>query len=1100
MSGTTKKNKPVTKHTKYGPDSQNLQRGLAKLNPPKLRSPIIRNRLIERLDCGKTVTWVSGPPGIGKTTLIASYFSAKNIKPMWMQLDADDQLPTTFFHFLRMAITAVGGPEASLPDASDRHDWPRFARQFARQVIGKAGCPTHWVFDNIQNVANSPIEEIIAALADEASDDIRFYVLSHHAPPAAFIGLIGEQRVYRMESTSIAFSADETNTLVMQLNPAEAKSSAEIFALTKGWPAAIVLLSAQKIGADSAINFNPDEAQALFTFFALQVYERLPTDVRQVLDHCAWLPEFNAETAASASGIKNAGDLLRKLEQDGFFIELHAATAEPIDNEQGYQIHQLFSAFLRRLTIERESAAAITQRRLNAARLLEQFSRPELAVTAYLDAGYSEHAERLVLQVVKQTLAEGRHEQVISWLTAFPDVQLEANPWLTYWLGTAQSYAFNNLSLKTFSEAHHAFSLSENRVGCVMAATSVLNELAQGWISLKGSEVWLDKAHKSYSPDLVFKDINTELVVLTGLLNGHIMLGRAFDHQDAIVKRVMLIQGFATDLNVRLQAASPILRVAEGTWKFEETMAFINEINTIMTDRTVTTSRRAEWLLSSGDFYANAGYMLAQPKYLTLSHAAAAKCKELATEHGLSLYFVPIAISEMKAARNAGDLIAAQQFLMDAEKWMSMTSLQVIANYYQSRTLLSLLRNDPGTALNEIRLAINAAKNGGAYEYFRDVFAINEATCLFRLGEIDGAIACVGDAIRHAPAGRAAIWLTVGMFFKAHRAAWQNHADTHELIADLFSELVRLKHYNAMLYASPEMAWLCADALRRGIAVPFVSEMVQRRGFSPPANADEHWPWQVKIYALGGFSVEIGGIALTTSGKAQKKPIDMLKILATRGGAAYEGIAISTMIDELWPTEKLEDSKASFDTTLHRLRKLIPVDDALRVVDGRIVLNQELVWLDTATFLTFAKRVIADGGNIGDDARLISLYRGALLGHLPGSGAASDSDAIWLAAARERFSSVLINAVKTLANTFEQLGELDAAFAVYEYALQQDNLIEPFYRGKMRIHLLRGEQNEALLVYRRCKELLSLVLGVMPSAETTALRAAIGNPASVAPS
>ena len=131
--------------------------------------------------------------------------------PAWIQLDADDQLPTTFFHFLRMAITSVSGPDASLPDASDRHDWPRFARQFARQVMGKLGCPTNWVFDNFQNIVDSPVEEIIAALANETFGDIRFFILCDQEPSTAFIDLISTQRVYRIESADIAFSADETN-------------------------------------------------------------------------------------------------------------------------------------------------------------------------------------------------------------------------------------------------------------------------------------------------------------------------------------------------------------------------------------------------------------------------------------------------------------------------------------------------------------------------------------------------------------------------------------------------------------------------------------------------------------------------------------------------------------------------------------------------------------------------------------------------------------------------------------------------------------------------------------------------------------------------
>jgi LuxR family maltose regulon positive regulatory protein len=42
-------------------------------------------------------------------------------------------------------------------------------------------------------------------------------------------------------------------------------------------------------------------------------------------------------------------------------------------------------------------------------------------------------------------------------------------------------------------------------------------------------------------------------------------------------------------------------------------------------------------------------------------------------------------------------------------------------------------------------------------------------------------------------------------------------------------------------------------------------------------------------------------------------------------------------------------------------------------------------------------------------------------------------------------------------------------------------------------HLARGEQAQALKAYRRCRELLSIVLGLKPSARTEALMARISS-------
>ena len=73
----------------------------------------------------------------------------------------------------------------------------------------------------------------------------------------------------------------------------------------------------------------------------------------------------------------------------------------------------------------------------------------------------------------------------------------------------------------------------------------------------------------------------------------------------------------------------------------------------------------------------------------------------------------------------------------------------------------------------------------------------------------------------------------------------------------------------------------------------------------------------------------------------------------------------------------------------------------------------------------------------------------------------------------------------------EEKGHFADAINVYERGIVQDNLVDPFYRGLMRCHLALGEPAEAIRAYRRCREILSVVLGVEPSEETRELRATI---------
>ncbi len=69
----------------------------------------------------------------------------------------------------------------------------------------------------------------------------------------------------------------------------------------------------------------------------------------------------------------------------------------------------------------------------------------------------------------------------------------------------------------------------------------------------------------------------------------------------------------------------------------------------------------------------------------------------------------------------------------------------------------------------------------------------------------------------------------------------------------------------------------------------------------------------------------------------------------------------------------------------------------------------------------------------------------------------------------------------------ERKDEFPAAIQLYRRGLETDNLAEPFYRGLMRSFAAGGEHAEAVNTFRRCRELLSIVLGLKPSPETDRL-------------
>ena len=90
------------------------------------------------------------------------------------------------------------------------------------------------------------------------------------------------------------------------------------------------------------------------------------------------------------------------------------------------------------------------------------------------------------------------------------------------------------------------------------------------------------------------------------------------------------------------------------------------------------------------------------------------------------------------------------------------------------------------------------------------------------------------------------------------------------------------------------------------------------------------------------------------AGKAQRRPLDLLRMLIAYGGRE---VTEERITEALWPRIDGDSAHRSFTTTLHRLRKLLGEDLAVHFSEGKLSLDGRYVWVDTWAFEQVTARI-----------------------------------------------------------------------------------------------------------------------------------------------
>jgi DNA-binding SARP family transcriptional activator len=429
----------------------------------------------------------------------------------------------------------------------------------------------------------------------------------------------------------------------------------------------------------------------------------------------------------------------------------------------------------------------------------------------------------------------------------------------------------------------------------------------------------------------------------------------------------------------------------------------------------------------------------------------------------------------LAAIRN--DVAAMRRLVAQMHDVLDYARPNCVALYYQHLARVHLMHDEVAPAFEAASHALRAAEVAACVSGERRSYQVMHALALLANGESARAIAEIESTLASVSGRPRAILACTARFADAWRARQAGGADYRERLQRAIRQAEEL-NWPLFLNSLPRIAaQIAADALRFGIGGELLRRAIALRGLAPPADADDRWPWPVRIHTLGRFAVLIDGEALAFSGKAQRKPLEILKGVIALGG---RDVDVAQIIDHLWPDLEGDAGRNALDMALHRLRKLLRHDDVIATHDRRLDIDTTRIWIDCRAFELVCAQIEEARFPAGRElaARLLHLYAGPFL---------AGDDPHWVLGMRERLRSKLLRALSTLGERLEQQGDRDEAIVLYRRAIEIDPLVEEFHRRLMLCYRAQNRTAEALDAYRHCRDLISITLGVEPSSATQAV-------------
>lgn len=1042
---------------------------LAKITQPALAGIYPRHRLFRLLDQARrkhSIIWVAGPGGAGKTILIASYLQARRQRALWYQVDPTDNDVGSFFYYLGLAVKE-SAPRFRRPMPLLTREYlgglSAFAVNYFRELFSRLKAPAVMVLDDYRDLAtDGTVQDVLEHGLAEIPAGVNVIVVSREPPPAAFarlrasgkIGLVGWEDLKFTETESAGIVKLRTRALSLTTQARE-----RLYQHTQGWVAGLVLLTEQAERNVAAIGDTGQFAGAeIFDYFASEIFRHTEANIQTFLLKTALLPKIALSVAQALTGEPNTEAILSYLTRRNLFTVRHM--------DGSYEYHPLFRDFLTSRAAAEYSCEEFRAIKRESARLLADAGDIENAVALLLQTPPdAREALALILQHANTLVATGRTHTLEQWLTTLPSAMRAGDPSVLYWLGVCRLAYAPAEARRHFEQA---FALFESR-GDTSALYQTWSGIIESFVLERDDFTpmrrWLDVYHSlggNGAPPAREVEVDSTFTYVLGLVS------TAFDHLDLPLYAKRAARLLARESDADRWSKQVVVLIPFYLWTGDRA-----ETRDLIDSLALRAHALKEKPLAQLSWYTWKCLYDAGRSAPESSLAATTEGLELAARSGIHVWDTQLLGYGIWGQLCAGNVATARRLLDQLRPLVGPGKVSnAFFNHFAS--LVFLHEGNIGEAAAHARRSAQQARDAGMF-LGAVSYSLGYAYILAEQGKVGEAMNLLAEVRTKAQGMNGRAFISYAALCEAHVHVLAEEYDPAARALKEALAIMRELEVVAPAYCPREVAArLYALALEANIERDYVRMTIRRTKLTPPgAVLSEHWPWPVRIRALGRFAV-LKDDQVLTFGKARKKPLELLRTLVVLGGRE---ISVSRLAQLLWPEADGDLARRSMETTLHRLRRLVG-DECILRHENQLSLNPQYCWLDVHAFEALAERQDDSMPAVIRARRLLELYQGPFLG---------DEDTAAGMVPRERLRSKFIRAMVDVGAQLEGEGSHELAASYYEKAIDIEALAEDLYRHLMQCYYRLHRPAQALAVYRRCRTALRCTLSIDPSDATESL-------------